>query len=552
MPSGPGAGGPRSRLVLLFAALLLACQPATGSAPDTDTDPRASAPLPPDLPSMPEMTVTDGAGGTLRWAIGEPAGITPATATSRDGLLVVDALFDSLTRIDPDGVPHAAAAWGWKAEPDAATWTFRLRTGAQWHDGTPVTAQHFVEGWSLAVRNDLTGFHLADVEGYEAVRSGTAPLLSGLTAVDDLTLRVRLVRPRAHFPVVVGHPSLGPVHPRSDEHGEQPVGNGPFRMAEAWVRNQFVRVVPAEGWRNQRTRPQVSEVLFRSMDRDAAYVAFQQGRVDIAEVPPGALEQAVEAYGEALRGYSGTGVLRGDVPVLYHLAFDLSQPPFDQVDVRRAVSLAVDRTALAGSILQGNVRPARGLIPPALPGAGPLACDTCRHDPEEARELFAAHGVTELTLWFNPDGGHGQVAAVLRTHLAEAGVGLRFEAVEGAELAEAVAARSAGMFRAGWAAEHLAAEDALVPLLGTGGTGNLGGYSAGEVDALLGQAAARLDRDQRIELLRAAEDVALDRDQAVVPLFTYRLGLVVSERLAAFEVDPFGRADLAAVRLSSG
>ena len=570
-------------LVALVAlvALAAACQPAARPAP---TDPRATAPLP--TPSAAgAASGSDGAsgaagstGGTLRWAITEPMGITPATATSPDALLIVDALFDSLTRVDQQGHVQPAAAWGWRAEPDAATWIFRLRSGAQWHDGTPVTAQDFVDGWSLAVRKGLTAFHLADVDGYVDVRSGATSRLAGVTALDAHTLQVRLVRPRADFPVVVGHPSLGPVHPAAvaaadsaaAEHdaaergdpgatattgpGEvdadrHPLGNGPFRMAEAWVREQFVRVVPAEGWRNQRTGPHVAEVLFRSLDPDAAYVAFQQGRVDIADVPPGALQQALETYGEAAEGYAGPGVLRGDAPVLYHLAFDVSQPPFDDPEVRRAVSLAIDRTALSRAVLQGNVRPARGIIPPAIPGSRRLACSACRHAPDEAREIFSARGITQLTLWFNPDGGHGQVAREVRSQLAEAGVAVGFEAPDSTTFAAAVRNGSAGWFRAGWAAEHLTPEDAMVPLLRTGGVGNLGGYSAPDVDALFDAAAAELDEERRIALLQQAEDLVLDRDQAIVPLFTYRLDLVVSERLENFRVDPLGRVDLSTVRL---
>ena len=122
------------------------------------------------------MTV---AGGTFRWAIGEPTSILPPMASTTDDFAVVDALFDSLTTAGVAGRPAPSAATEWSANDDATVWTFHLRPGATFQDGTPVTAEAFVEAWSTLVAAGPMQHLLRDVVGHAAVASGAATTLSG-------------------------------------------------------------------------------------------------------------------------------------------------------------------------------------------------------------------------------------------------------------------------------------------------------------------------------------------------------------------------------------
>lgn len=542
-------------LALTLAVGLSACDGPSSSA---------ARPTPSPSPTTEIGEVEPAAdGGTLRYAIAEPTAIVPVEAVGSAALTVVDAVFDSLTRwsgtsdAPGDLRVRPSAAVRWWTDDDARTWTFELRRGATFHDGTPVTASDFAFAWRLAVEADDVGYHLRDVVGYDELRAGDAADLAGVTARDEHTLEVRLTSANADFPAVAGHPALGPV-PRAGWEADaaafrsQPVGNGPFAVSEPWVREQFVRVSPFDGWRNRVARPSVTEVVFQVMDVDTAYLAFQQGRLDFTELPPGALGDAEEHYDISTDGYTGPGVLRGDVPVLYYLGFNVTQPPFDDVEVRRAVSQAVDRAAIARTVLEGNVRVARSVVPRVLRGvsAGGL-CRTCRHDPEAAAEVFAERGITSLTLWYNRGGGHERIARQLRRDLRDVGVRLEERTEDFPEYLAALDSGEAGLFRFGWAADYPTIGNALLPILhssATDGQGhNHGRYAAPDVDALLDEARSTLDDDERRALYMEAADTALNRDQAVAPLFTYRHAAVASDRLDGLVFDPMGFVDLVAL-----
>lgn len=546
-------------LLLVVAVLAGACDPAGGDTPPT-------------IPALPAPAVSaspTGAGTTFRYGLGEPAGVLPGEVTDPNGLVVADAVFDSLTEWTLDGraVPSAAIRWTPDETDGALVWTFTLRPGATFHDGSPVTSGAFVHAWTRAVSGGDAGYLLADVAGYDAVRNG-APVLEGLSSPDPATLVVRLSRPDAEFPAVAGHPALGPL-PRglvdADPAGfaEAPVGNGPYRFAEPWSRGSFIRVVRVADWRNG-PAPQpgeLGEVVFFFRDAESAYLDFQQDRLDFAPVPPDALEAARERYGDSSDGYAGPGVLDGRTPQLYFLGFDLDRAPFDRPEVRRAVSLAVDRAELIARTQGGNADLAGGLVPFAVPGASRGYCATCRHAPQLARELFAAAGVTELELWFNAGGGHERVADVLRGQLADVGVTLVDRVVPaddgagGSSLVPyltAVRSGEAGLFRFGWALDTPTFGDALTPLISSAAAAddraaNHGGFADAQVDADLAAAAADLSVTARALAYRRAEARALD-DQAVVPIMTFRHEAVASDRFEGFTLSPFGLPTLTRVR----
>jgi oligopeptide transport system substrate-binding protein len=505
----------------------------------------------------------------------EPAAIVPFAATEPNAIAVVDAVFDSLTAYDDTMHVVPAAAVRWKADASLRIWTFHLRPDATFHDGRPVTARDVVRGWRRAVVEGKVDYHLRDVEGYVALRSEAAETLTGVRAVDDLTVQVRLTAPHAEFPAVVAHPALAPLPPTDDEDAFalRPIGNGPYRMAEPWARGRFIRTARFDGWRNGRQvpaarggdplpgndaalqTPALREVLFLIFDADSAYVAFQQGRADFTTLPPGALAAAFARYGPSPDGYRGPGVLTGAIPVLYYLGFDVTQPPFDDPAVRRAVGLAVDREAIVEANLEGNLDPAVGAVPPALPGAGATRCRSCRHDPAAARALFAEAGVSALTIWISRGGGHERVAEQLRSDFAAAGVRLDVETLEFPEFLAALADGRADFYRFGWSTAYPTLDNALYPLLHSaqepGGTHsvNYGHYAAEDVDALLEAARATPDRTERVARYAEAEDLAIERDHAIVPLVTYRHHAVASERVGGLVYSPFATIDLAALTL---
>jgi oligopeptide transport system substrate-binding protein len=196
-------------------------------------------------------------------------------------------------------------------------------------------------------------------------------------------------------------------------------------------------------------------------------------------------------------------VLLGETPTLYFLGFNVTQPPYDDPAVRRAVSLAIDRAALAEVVGEGVV-PADSLLSASLPNGQDGTCDACRHAPQEAAELLAERGVERLRLWFNRDGGHLPVARAIRADLAEVGVVLELSSQAAdlpsylAELEDGVP----GLFRFGWAPEHPVLDELLHPLFHSSQIGrrNYFRYAAEDVDELIGSAGFRLDAMGRANL----------------------------------------------------
>ena len=504
---------------------------------------------------------------TFRYGAREPAAVLPGDVMDPDGLVIADALFDSLTVWEADGAVGDAAAITWVADRESRVWTFELRPGAVWSGDarTPVTAADFVFAWTRAVAEDRTGgYHLDEVEGYDELVAGTTTTLAGVTALDERTLEVRLRSPFADFPSVVAHPALGPLAQARyladpESYARTPVGNGPF-VTQTWEPGGFLRATRSPAWRNG-PRPALDEVVFQFGEAEDAFIAFQQDRLDYAPLPTGARAGALERYGRAADGYRGPGVLDGPAPQLYFLGMDVASAPFDRVEVRRALSLALDREVIAAAVREGNADPALGVVPRVIPGARPRPCDYCRYDPDTARELFAEAGVTQVELWFNREGGHEQIATLVADQLAEVGVRLRSRTPaapgDGASALEAYLEQlrdgTTPLFRFGWTMDYPLLDDALRPLFAsalanTPGAANYGPYIDPEVDALLAQARGTRNAVQRQRLYQAAEDAAVDGGQAIIPLLHFHHAAVVGERFEGFVLSPFGLPNLSAVR----
>ena len=473
-------------------------------------------------------------------------------------LLVVDALFDSLTTWDDGLLAAPGAALRWRSR-DLRVWRFTLRADATFHDGTPVRPRDFVAAWSATAASGAAGHHLRDVVGYDALRSGKRDVLVGVREVAPRVLEVRLRRPIADFPSVVAHPALGPMpaaRVNTSLQAERPIGNGPFKMAEPWVRGRFVRLT--------RARPSppppapdagrlVEEIIFRIQDPATGYLAFEQGRVDVAEVPAGGLR--FSAATETPEPGPDGRVLRGRLPSTYLLGIDARVPPFDDVNVRRAIALAIDRQRLISEVFEGNAGPGWTIVPSVIPGGRFRTCSSCRFSPGAARSLFAQAGVDRLELWISDDSDHDRVAGRVRADLADAGVTVTIRSVPFDRFQRVVRNGRAGLFRFGWTLDYPTMDNALRPLfhsrsVAARGGANVFGYGRSAVDELLDRAAAARNPQRRRALFGQAEDLVIERDQAVVPLVSLRRRVAVSDRVEDLTYSPMGTADLVQVRVS--
>ena len=540
-------------MVTRWAALLLLLATVVACTQDPSPEP-PEAGEGPEEPAEPEDSR---AGGTLRLGLSvAPVSVDPRFVEDAEGELVVGAVFEPLVRLDPQQRVVPGAAERWEMDDDGRTWTFHLRE-ATFHDGTEVSAEDFVRSFrriadGTAEPPSFLAYLLEPVEGIGQAQAEGEPL-AGVEAVDARTLRLQLERPEPGFVRTLSHPTLVPVPPDADEDPEefarQPVGNGPFRLAEPVEPGGFVRLARNP---DHRTPPLLDAVVLQVYDDDAdreeQWQDLLDGQLHIAEVPVERIDEAVERFGRSVDGYRGPGLLSGITSTVYLYGFDLTAEPFDDPAVRRAISLSIDRDRLAEDVFDGSRRPADAIVPPPVPGSQPGVCDHCRHDPGQAVSLLddSETELAELTLTYNQGRTHTAIAERMAADIEDAlDVQVALEGLELRPFLEAVRSGEATVFRLGLDPHAPDPGAYLYPLLHSSAIGieNLTRYADEEVDELLDEARLVEDGDA-VELWREAERRALD-DVAVVPLLNYRHNRVVGDNVRDLYWSPFGRVDLA-------
>lgn len=550
-------GRPRRRLLALATTVLVAgsaCVPVDG----TDAAVGRTA-GPSRAPSSAPPT-----GGSLRVGLSaQPATLDPRFLIDPEGELVADAVFDGLTRLDSSLAVRPEAAEAWTADDGSTTWTFTLRDGV-FHNGEPVDAAAFKRAFDRIAdgRTDppspAAGL-LRRIVGFEASQQEGVPL-AGVEVVDPTTLRLRLSEPFTELPLLLTDPALAPVPEAADTDprafARRPIGNGPFALAAERGAPDFVRVRAVD---DHPRRARVDEVVFQIYADDPGlsqqFADFEAGRLDVASVPPGDLRYARRTYGPSADGYTGPGVLTGESAALYYLGFNTTAPPFDDPVVRRAISLLIDRDAIARDTFLGTRSPADALTPPGLPGHRAGTCTWCRFSPDEARTLLAAREQPlpePLRLVHNAGRVHQSIAQGLADQI-ETVLDVAVEVVD-QDLDDYVDRLDAGemhIFRLGWEAPYPSASAMLEPLFRSDqpGPDNYTRYASPQVDDLLGRARAEPDLAARQALLAEAEQLVLD-DAPVAPVVFYRHGLAVADGVVGLRVTPMGGMDLATVSLA--
>lgn len=497
-------------------------------------------------------------GGTLNFYIAEPAFIDPVNLQESEGTKVGSSVFDSLVGFDPktqELVP--AAAESWEANADASVWTFHLRKGAKFHDGTEVKAGDFKYAWERIcnpVNKSEVSYHLAAVKGYDEMQADppTATELSGVKVVDDYTLEVTLSYAFGDFEFVVGHPALAPVPKAAVEKdpkafADMPIGNGPFKMAEPWKHDQLVKVVRFEDYYGDKALLDgVDFKIFK--DEETAMLEFRAGNVDFTVIPSGQVNATKAEFGESPDGlevFPGKQALLGPETAVYYILMNNLDPILKNVDVRRAFSLAINRQAIADTVYEGVRTPATGIIPEGLVGWQKDAWAYSKYDVEQAKTLLekagypGGKGLPELQLSFNTGAGHEDVMALIQSDLKAIGVNTKFDGSEWAQYLDKIDAKTYQLGRLGWIADYPIMDNFLYPLFDSKSGDNSAYYSNPAVDTAIQDARKIVDTSARIAAYQAVEKM-IGEDAPVIPIVTYRHHDLGSERIRGFVYSPQG------------
>lgn len=535
------------------------------------------APATPDAEEPAGEEITKG--GTMSFYIGEPAYIDPYNAQESEGMQVTQVLFDSLTQFDSVDTSKLmpAAAAEWESNPDATVWTFKLQPEGKFSDGSPVTAADFVYAWNRIAnpetKNTLTGeadpsvisYHLGFVKGFAEVADGKAAEMEGVKAIDDLTLEVTLTQSFADFPFVVAHPALAPVKKEIVESGvdvdgktipfgDMPVGNGPFKMAEPWAHNQYIKVAKNENFYG--TEPNIDGVDFRIFkDPETAFTEFEAGNLDFTMIGEGKIQDTIAKYGESPNGYTvnpGEQVLLGPETATYYLIFNMEDDVLKNENVRKAVSLAINRQAICDVVFEGTRDPADNIIPPGVTGYKAGAWPDTVYDVEAAKKALADAGYPEgkgldtIRLGFNSGGGHEKIMELVASDLKAIGIQTRFESADFPVYLKQLDEGKHQIARLGWIADYPIAYNFLYPLFESNSGDNKSAFSNADVDKAIAEGQTILDDAARATKYGEIS-ATIATENPVAPLMFYKHTRVGSERLRDFTFDAMGFGDFTKV-----
>ncbi|HSD82607.1 MAG TPA: ABC transporter substrate-binding protein [Anaerolineae bacterium] len=433
-------------------------------------------------------------------------------------------LFSGLVSFDPqlNLIPELAASWD--ISPDGTVYTFHLRPDARFHNGKPVTTYDVIYSWERAAdpttKSDTVLTYLGDIVGVKERNESKADSISGLVAIDDLTLQVTIDAAKPYFLQKLTYPTAFVLDEDNVTSGTEwyraPNGTGPYRLARwdsfkslLYERNEDYYLEPAK----------IPYIIYPLYTGDPLRL-YESGDIDVTGIGGNDLPRFQDPD-EPMH----TDLLNGVSLCTGMIIFDNKQPPFDDPKVRQAFSLAFNRQQYIDIVMQNNALPAYGPLPPGLPGYN-TALKGLSYDPEKARQLLAESkygSADKLPPIVYTSGGHGSdigssVSALAQMWQQNLGITITVENVEPDKYSDLIHAGQHGqLFSGGWCADYPDPENFADALFHTGAQQNQGHYSNPQVDALLEQARTERDVAKRMQLYQQAEQQIVD-DAAV--LFT--------------------------------
>lgn len=480
-------------------------------------------------------------GGTLVVAITEPSSIDPAAISSFDtaARLVNQTMCDRLVEYDPvTGTAVPAVAESWVVANGGRTLTIKLRREARFSDGSRVTAEDVAYSLSRVAAaetaspvaelvRDVVGYRQLHGEDEDETGDDT-DLLRGVSVIDNYSLQVDLDTNQAEFFRLMGHPLATPVSKRfakGDPEGfaAKPVCSGPYKLTKEWgPKDSVIRLIRDPNYyaRNvaftQGGAGYADAIEFRIFpNARAAFDAYAAKRVDVVAVPQASASDAKRL---------GADYVRAPSPVLEYIGLPVNVPPMNNVGLRVALSLALDRTKLVRDVWGDDKIPATGIFPPTLGREfykpdGPCAkAAPARADIANARKAMAASGTTGSTvvrLFFNNELGNDKLVRAVAAQWKSVFANLNVQTVPMPWPSYLQTATSptgfSGPFRMSWAPQYPSPEEYLTPLFSSARAGrdNITRFSNGFIDRALEFDARRATEDgERAEAYRAIHDGA--------------------------------------------
>jgi len=480
-------------------------------------------------------------GGSYSTEITEPSFLAPASncyesECSKILGLVNDPLLS--TDFETGELIYDGLAESVEPNEDQTVWTVTLKEGRTFHNDEPVDSDAFLRAWNFsqdAKNAQATAGFLTRIDG-----AGKSPEMSGLKAVDERTFEITLSGPFSQFGQQMSYaPAFAPIAQACLDDlkacNEAPIGTGPYMMDGTWQHDQSISVTKWADYQGDQTANADTIEFSMFADGIAAYRDFQNGGLDVlGRVDP-------EVYLEA-KGALADAIVEEKTSTLTYLGFPTGAAPYDNKDLRQALSLSIDRELIIKQVLSGLADPSTDIVTPPIPGSRADACPSCVYDPEKAKELLASSGVDPssftLELYFNSGSGHEEwTEAAARQIQENLGIDYKLKSTEWAQYLELLDGQKfTGPFRLGWGLDYPSPENYLRPIVGTGGDSNYTGYSNPEVDDLLVQGDEAATLEESFAFYQQAGDIALD-EMPIIPMWSGRTAYAASDSVGDVRYD---------------
>ena len=537
-------------MLLLLSVVLVACnfggeeETTDDSGTTTDTD----------------TTTDDSSGGDKELNLvvaSEPPSLHPQLATDTTSSTIMSSTHEGLMTLK-NGEPVPGVAESYKMSDDQLTYTFTLRD-AKWSNGEPVTAEDFAYAWEFALNPANASEYatiLYAIKGAEAYNLGTTTSFDevGVKVIDSKTLEVTLESPTPYFLELTAFKTLYPIHKATAEanpkwytEADTYVGNGAFVLSQWQHAGSLTLEKNPEYWDADNVK--LTKVNIEMVESETTQMTkFESGEIDFLGTNYGKI--SLDAI-ERLQSEESLNIV--DYSGIYWYKFNTTDDVMKNANIRKALTLAIDRAGLIKNVTKGEEEPALGMVPNGVEGFGDDAGFFKDADYEGAKAALDA-GLKELglsdpselnlKLSFNTSDAHAVIAQYIQEGWNKnLGINVTLENAEWQVYLDKLSSLDYQIGRLGWIADYNDAYSFLEMYNSADNGNNDTGWSNEEYTNLLKQSTTETDPAARLDLLKKAEEIII-AEFPVAPIYYYTNLYVVKDYVTGMEPDNLGNINL--------